>query len=473
MNGPETESRRTERPAETLVAGHHTDSYVDCSGRAGRVRRRPIGPRRLNLRYIHRRRCCNVSSCVHMVVVPERLRRWFCRCRAALQLLAVSVLLTLLRCPSLLDRIVPVLLAYVLMPPVAAANDRRCAVARANAAIGVGGGSRVRDTKKALLDRSNAGTTASGAGICSRPSRSSQFVAKGTVSKITEKFQTQPVPPARTTRIPKLLQHWSLSSPPPLPPPAVVKYEIKKRQDKLLSEIHRHRNRWSDDRTSFFSCGGPLIGPGSRDSAASSDCGSCSSDSEKSVAEICCSGGPVEDPAVTAVDEKPGSPHSSGYESVEETAITAELAQTPPLVPVPYSWVFGASEHDGTDGFADYAVVSSSSSDNSMIAAVAVTAASEDRLERLVTFASTASFPALTSAKPEQDDRSNDDDAPAAGRRHFVRNAVATPIAVPAGCLSPIPEYSSTEPNSVETVEHCSVDDDDDNKVPTRPTEIR
>lgn len=412
-----------------------------------------------------------------MVVVPERLRRWFCRCRV-LHLLAVSVLLTLLRCPSLLDRIVPVLLAYALMPPVAAADDRRCTVARADAAAGVGvgvGGSRVRETKKALLDRSNAGASASGGGICSRPSRSSQFVAKGTVSKITEKFQTQPVPPPRTTRIPKLLQHWSLSSPPPLPPlppPAVVKYEIKKRQDKLLSEIHRHRNRWGDDRTSSFSCGGLLIGEGSRDSAASSDCGSCSSDSEKSVTEICCSGGPVDDPAATAVDEKPGSPHSSGYESVEETAITVELAQTSPLVPVPYSWVFGAFDHDGTDGFADYAAVSSSSSDNSMIAAVAVAAASEDRLERLVTFASTASYPALTSAKPDQDDRSDDDDAPAAGRRHFGRNDVATPIAVPAGCLSPIPEYSSTEPNSVETVEHCSADDDD-NKVPTQPTETR
>lgn len=452
------------RRPETLAAGH-TDSYVDCPGRVGcsvhhtsyTIVSNPFAT--LNLRYHRRHRYCDVSSRVHMVVVSTLRRRWICRCRS-LQLLAVSVLLTLLQCPPLLDRVVPVLLVYALMPPVAAANDRRCTITGADEAATVVGGSRVRETKKVLLDRSNGASTSSG-GICSRSSR---FVVKGTVSKITEKFQTQPVLPPRTTRIPKLLQHWSsvaYDSLPPMttlqsPPPVIVKYEIKRRQEKLLGELHRHHRR-SDDQTSSFSYNGPSINESIRDSATSSDCGSCSSDSEKSV---CCSGSTVEDPTVTAVDEKPGSPHSSGYESVEETAVTVELAQTSPPLSVPYSWVFGDSEHDGSDGFADYAVVSSpsSSSDNSMIAA-----ATEDRLERLVTFASTASYPALTSAKSDQDGRSDDDIPPAEVRRHFVRNDVATPIAVPAGCLSPIPEYLSTEPNSVETVEDCS--GDDDNKV--------
>lgn len=399
------------------------------------------------------------------VVSPRRQLQWWWWC--CLSLFVVPVLLT--QWPSSLDRVIPLLLAYALMPP-----DRV-------AAVGGRSGSRVRETKKALLGRSRFTSTQSRSPFATSAAGSSAgtvapIVVKGTVSKITEKFQSQPppAPPPRTlTRIPKPLRtpdREMVIKPPPLPPmpPPVVKYEIKRRQEKLLGELHRRRGLPLDRSTvaSSFSGGLPVSG-GSGDSAVSSDCGS-SSDSEKSV----CSGGQ----SIDKPDEKPGSPHSSGYESVEETMTISASA-------VPYSWVFGAPEpHDGFDGPSQLlsavtapteppplSTSSSASSDGCCEGDddyddededdVPITAP-EDRLERLVTFASSKSCPALTRAKPDQDD---DEDVPVAViRRHFGGgNDGSKPIAAMAGYLSPIPECSSTEPNSVETVEDCY----DDKKV--------
>lgn len=408
-----------------------------------------------------------------MLVSPHWLWWWCCRCSP---LLVVSVLFA--QWPSLLDRVVPLLLAYALMPP--ATDDNRTAAAAASA-LGAIGGSRVRETKKALLGRSSGvgagyGRSRSSTSLHqSSSSATAPFVAKGTVSKITEKFQAQPPPIPRTTRIPKLLNPARNALPlPPLPPlpPPVIKYEIKRRQEKLLSELHRRRST-GDDRTTSSTCRLPVVS-GCGDSAVSSDSGS-SSDSEKSV--YC--GGLTDIPAaVTAAvsdDDKPGSPHSSGYESVEEPVTCCPKATTidfvgatdlasVPAAAVSYSWVFGASVNDGSDdGFeaVQPSTSSSSSSDGCCGFDDGLTGPAEDRLERLVTFASVASYPALTRAKPDQDD--DDDDAPAAVRRHFGGNDVATPVAAMAGYLSPIPECSSTEPNSVETVEDCY--SDNNNKV--------
>lgn len=424
-----------------------------------------------------------------MVVVSPRW--WWCKCRSVGRrwwwpLLSSAVLLA--RWPWLLDRVVPLLLAYALMPP----DDHSAAPAG-----GCSDGSRVRETKKALLGRSNGGVVGGRyrSSATLQPSSfgaGAPFVAKGTVSKITEKFQGGS--PAKATRIPKLLPQQtsvmggngrgrSALPPPPLPPlpPPVIKYEIKRRQDKLLGELHRRRG--STTATSFSS-GNRRLPTAVVDSAVPSDCGS-SSDSEKST-------GHVDVPVVTTTvgslmataavdDEKPGSPHSSGYESVEETS-----AATTPTVAVPYSWVFGASERnvkfvDVFDAVPSSPSSSSSSSSSSSDGSCAEDRTAEDRLERLVTFAPTlASCPALTRAKPDQDDYDDDDDVdgvPVADiRRHFARNGVTMPIAaaaltgypspvanpvatvtgaLPSGNLSPIPEGSSTEPNSVETVEDC------------------
>jgi len=225
-----------------------------------------------------------------------------------------------------------------------------------------------------------------------------------------------------------------------------------------LSELHRRRDSQpAADRTAAsFSHRLPVGGGGgaAADSAMSSDCGS-SSDSEKSV---CCGsggGGSIDKP-----DDKPGSPHSSGYESVEETISAVRTA-------VPYSWVFGASEpslHDSGFGETLQQTLSTSSSASSDGCCEGdddddddeddVPAAPEDRLERLVTFASATSCPALTRAKLlDQDD---DEDVPdAVIRRHFGggNDGPKTIASMAGGYLSPIPECSSTEPNSVETVE--------------------
>lgn len=430
MNGPKRLRRRTDdlcsatRAAATLAtAAGHTDSYVDCSGRVGRVRRRA--------RPLCVCVCDALSSArVHMVVVvsPRQRRPWLRRWCCGFS----PFLLVLLAVPwsAPLDRVVPLLLAYALMPPPAA--DRVTATV----------GARVRETKRALL----------GGGRCSRvsptpsrPSSVASMVAAGTVSKITEKFQALPHapaaaatttmvqrPPRVVTRIPKPLPgRNSGPSPPPLPllPPPVVKYEIKRRQEKLFGELHPGAR--------------PPLGPFG-DSAISSDCGS-SSDSEKSVR----SGGVVE-PA----EDKPGSPHSSGYESVDETAAAD---RRPVVAAVPYSWVFGGAVEPPSHDFD--ASSSSSSSASSSSDGCYVDDVPEDRLERLVTFAPPASCPALTyRAKPDQDGGGG---APAAVRRHFGGNDVATSGAAAGGCLSPIPEYySSTEPNSVETVEECCYDTD-------------
>lgn len=436
----------------------------------------------------------------------------------------------------LLDRVVPLLAAYALMPPPAT-----CAAAAGGGAAVAG--SRVRETKKALLGRSsgNAGgrsrfATSRSPGVAGAGAVGGgpAVVAKGTVSKITEKFQSPPPPPPPRTA--------TAACRPPLPPqPFVKSYEIKRRQEKLLGELHRHAD---DRKTNAAAASARVVRPlpvggggGGSDSAVTSDyCGS-SSDSEKSV---CCGGvGPTEQ-----LNDKPGSPHSSGYESVEETTTTAVVAaaaaspvqdenaassfviaavtadptgRTPrgfgayvattdlkrvsvAAPAVPYSWVFGddvAVESASRDGFADVLdalpppppppPVSSSSSDEDDDGAAALPAAPEDRLERLVTFASAASCHALTRAKPDDQDADADDelqaddvvDAAISVRRHFGGNAAATPVAtatlglappppppVPS-CLSPILECSSTEPNSVDTVEDCGRydDDDGDNKV--------
>lgn len=385
---------------------------------------------------------------------------WWC-CSTSAAFLAVLLSVLFAQWPSSFVRVVPLLLAYALMPP-----DR--------VAVGGLGGSRVRETKKALLGRSRPATSATSRSPASTAAGSSALVpnvVKGTVSKITEKFQAQPPPPPqRTTRIPKPLQRTPdrgsapavvKLQPPPLPPmpPPVVKYEIKRRQEKLLSELHRRRDGQPADRTNAsFSHRLPVGGGGggaAADSAVSSDCGS-SSDSEKS---ICCGsggGGSIDKP-----DDKPGSPHSSGYESVEETISVARTA-------VPYSWVFGAPEpslHDSGFGETLQQTLSTSSSASSDGCCEGddddddddekdVPEAPEDRLERLVTFASATSCPALTRAKLlDQDD---DEDVPEAIiRRHFGggNDGSKTIASMTGGYLSPIPECSSTEPNSVETVE--------------------
>lgn len=400
------------------------------------------------------------------VVSPRRQWHWWWWWCCS-SLLVVPVLLT--QWPSSLDRVVPLLLAYALMPP-----DR--------VAVGGRGGSRVRETKKALLGRSRFTSAQSRSPFAASTAGSSAsavvpIVVKGTVSKITEKFQAQspPAPPPRTlTRIPKPLRTAPdrgvvvKPQPPPLPPlpPPVVKYEIKRRQEKLLGELHRRRGVPGDQPTTASSFSSRLLvgGGGGGDSAVSSDCGS-SSDSEKSV----CSGKQSTD----KLDDKPGSPHSSGYESVEETMTISASA-------VPYSWVFGAPEpHDGFDGPSQLLSVTAPSAPPPLSTSSSassdgccegdddddddeddVPTAPEDRLERLVTFASSKSCLALTRSKPDQDD---DEDVPVAIiRRHFGGgNDGSKPVAAMAGYLSPIPECSSTEPNSVETVEDCCGYDDD------------
>ncbi|XP_060867262.1 unconventional myosin-XVIIIa-like isoform X3 [Metopolophium dirhodum] len=401
------------------------------------------------------------------VVSPRRQWQWWWWWCCS-SLFVVPVLLT--QWPSSLDRVVPLLLAYALMPPD-------------HVAAGGRGGSRVRETKKALLGRSRLTSAQLRSPFVASTAGSSAcavvpIVVKGTVSKITEKFQTQPppAPPPRTlTRIPKPLRVPDRGVvvkplPPPLPPlpPPVVKYEIKRRQEKLLGELHRRRGLQGNRPTTASLSSGRLPVGGGGDSAVSSDCGS-SSDSEKSV---CCGGRSIDKP-----DDKPGSPHSSGYESVEETMTISTSAA------VPYSWVFGAPEpHDGFDGPSQLLSVtsplappplstsSSASSDGCCEGddddddddddEDDILTAPEDRLERLVTFASAKSCPALTRAKPDQDD---DEDVPVVViRRHFGGgNDGPKPVAAMAGYLSPIPECSSTEPNSVETVEDCCGYDDD------------
>lgn len=468
---------------ETLAAAAgHTDSYVDLSGRAGCV---VVNARVEYSRYVTHVTLYTAvpllllflllllllydvspsSACVLLmpVVSPRRQWQWWWWWCCS-SLFVVPVLLT--QWPSSLDRVVPLLLAYTLMPPD-------------HVAVGGRGGSRVRETKKALLGRSRltsaqlrspfVASTAS-----SSPCTVVPIVVKGTVSKITEKFQAQPppAPPPRTlTRIPKPLRTPDRGVvvkplPPPLPPlpPPVVKYEIKRRQEKLLGELHRRRGLPGNRPVTAISFSGRLPVGGGGDSAVSSDCGS-SSDSEKSV--VCCGGRSIDKP-----DDKPGSPHSSGYESVEETMSISSSAA------VPYSWVFGALEpHDGFDGPSQLLSVtiplapplstsSSASSDGCCEGDDDddddddILMEPEDRLERLVTFASAKSCPALTRAKPDQDD---DEDVPVAIiRRHFGGgNDGPKPVAAMAGYLSPIPECSSTEPNSVETVEDCCGYDDD------------
>ncbi|XP_026820530.1 unconventional myosin-XVIIIa-like isoform X3 [Rhopalosiphum maidis] len=401
-----------------------------------------------------------------VVSTQRQFQRWWWLLCCCSSVFVVPVLLT--QWPSLLVRVVPLLLAYALMPP-----DR--------VAVGGRGGSRVRETKKALLGRSRSTSAPSRspfAAASAGPSNCAAvpIVTKGTVSKITEKFQAQPppAPPPRTTRIPKPLQRAPdrgpavKLQPPPLPPmpPPVVKYEIKRRQEKLLSELHRRRDghhHLPADRTVVASSFSDRLLPvGAGDSAASSDCGS-SSDSEKSV----CSGGRS---MIDKPDDKPGSPHSSGYESVEETISVAAAA-------VPYSWVFGAPEQPpndrGFDGTVQPLSTSSSASSDGCCEGDDdddddeddVRSAPEDRLERLVTFASATTCPALTRAKLDQDD---DEDVPEAAviRRHFGGgNDGQKTVAAMAGYLSPIPECSSTEPNSVETVEDCFGYADDGEKI--------
>lgn len=384
---------------------------------------------------------------------------------------AVVLLLTQQGPSLLLDRVVPLLLVYAIMPPPAAATDRGSTTAA---------GSRVRETKRALLGRSNgAGCGRSRTSVSRSPCTvAAPFVAKGTVSKISEKFQSPPAPPSppkrtitATTRIPKLQQQQEPHSSgrgalprPPLPPlpPPVVKYEIKRRQEKLLGELHRRRIVIGS------SVSGRLPVGGGADSAMSSDCGS-SSDSEKSV----CFGGPITVAAVAdALNEpdKPGSPHSSGYESVEETnAATAADDDDPTsavATAVPYSWVFGECQHDGFETVLSSSSSSSSSSDGCYVDDGPTTTGPEDRLERFVTFASlspspSTSCPALTCAKRHQDDGDDHGNGTtgmaeaAAVRRRFAGNDVAMPVQAVDGYLSPIPECPSTEPNSVETVEDC------------------
>lgn len=461
------------RPAErsetlATAAGHtHGDSYVHCSGRVGCAAAAASSVVRatdddVSLLLLQRWS----ARVLHMVVVSSR----WCRCFSPPFLAVLLLVLQLSSSSSSLDHVVSLLLAYALMPP---AVDRTAAAATvvvdSGGGGGGGGGSRVRETKKALLGggryaRASAATT-------SRPSSVVAMVAAGTVSKITEKFQavhlsSSSQPPrsnnsyTTATRIPKLSQH-------PVPVP-VVKYEILRRQEKLLSAdpvVHRTRRSVVVAVSSFSASRIPIVGGAAGDSgAASSDCGS-SSDSEKSVR--CCDAA-----VVAAVEDVPGSPHSSGYESVEETTAADHhqhqpMIVSPPPAVVPYSWVFGgdggapepSSPYDAFDGSS----VSSSSSDDcyrTVVDAAAVTAP-EDRLERLVTFAPPPSCPALSCrAKPDQDDDQDDDDgASSTVHRHFAGNDVAT---AGGGYLSPIPECSSTEPNSVETVEDCRYSRDDD-----------
>lgn len=410
-----------------------------------------------------------------MVIVASLPRWWWCRSCSSLLLLTVLVVLWT-QWLSSLDCVVPLLVVYALMPP---ATDRTTVTATAG--TGLSGGSRVRETKRALLDRSSVGggrgRLRSFASLSSSSSSVVPVVAKGTVSKITEKFQGRPLPPPPSlppsrvaTRIPKLLS--SRSTLPPQPPLTAIKHEIKKRQEKLLGELHR-----SSNITSFS--GGRLLIIGG-DGAMSSDCGS-SSDSEKSV----CYAGSVA--SVVVMDEdKPGSPHSSGYESVEETSAAVDfVSRTTDFIAskegdfvvtadsvstvVPYSWVFGSTEplHDVFDGFgvvpslsssvpSSFSLPSSSSSSSDVCSEGddgALSVAPEDRLERLVTFTPTPSYLALPRAKPDQDDQH------VMVRHHFEGNDALTPNAaaccMASGYLSPILECSSTEPNSVETVEDC------------------
>lgn len=367
-----------------------------------------------------------------VVVLPYRRRWWWRGCRrnapslllaAAAAAAAVLLLLSLLQWPAFLELVVSVLSTFALMPPAA---DMLTATVVAG---GTGRGSRVRETKRTLLSQQNrsggvggsrpwsrfpslATAVTAGVAVVPRP-----VVAKGTVSKITEKFQVRS-PPSRTclsrTQQQRSGRDGNAPSLPP-PPPAVIKHDIKRRQEKLLNELHR---RTTAAAVAVCVRPPPVDGAGG-------DSGS-SSDSEKSVAIV----------------DKPGSPHSSGYESVDESTAAAAVDGFA-AVAVPYSWVFGGSSDDD-----DVTTPS--------VAAVAV-ATPEDRLGRLVTFAPVTSCPALTRAKPDQDD-DDDDESPAAVRRHFVGNDVATTCSAGGsggGCgyLSPIPECSSAEPNSVETVD--------------------
>lgn len=357
-----------------------------------------------------------------VVALPYRRRWWWwrgCRRNASSLLLAaagaaVLLLLSLLQWPAFLELVVPVLSTFALMPPAA---DMLTAAVIAG---GTGRGSRVRETKRTLLSQQNrsggggggnrswsrfpSSATAVTAGVAVVPP---SVVAKGTVSKITEKFQVRSPPRTCMSRAQQQRGGNAPSLPPP--PPAVIKHDIKRRQEKLLNELHRRTTAAVAVRVRP-----PPVDGGGGDSGSSSD-------SEKSVAAV----------------DKPGSPHSSGYESVDESTAAAAVDGFAAAVAVPYSWVFGGSPDDDVT--------------TPSVAAAAV-ATPEDRLGRLVTFAPVTSCPALTRAKPDQDD----DESPAAVRRHFVGNDVATTCSAGGGgggYLSPIPECSSAEPNSVETVD--------------------
>lgn len=398
------------------------------------------------------------------LVVQESLPRWLWCC-----LFAVLPLLLVLIC-----RVFPLLLVIALMPPPAVA-----AAVTPSAA----GGSRVRETKKALLGRGGRG---------SRSTSAAAVVTKGTVSKITEKFQMRPAAPpapAVCSRIPKPSQQPSAAKtatrqavtgkppptppppqqqqqsvavettrkngpPPPLPllPPPVVKYDIKRRQERLLGELHRQHKRRGQYEAFYKLNSASSSSSSLADSAALSDCSSsdCSEKSVRFTAAV----------AAVADEDKPGSPNSSGYESVEEAIVAA--AATDFATAVPYSWVFG-----------DFVAASSTSSPSSSSSSSLCDGANDDatvsedcsRSERLVTFTASPSFcPALTRSKPDQDSRDGGGrsaNTAAAGRRHFAGNDAAThAIAASAGGhLSPIPECWSTGPNSVETVEDCAADD--------------
>ncbi|XP_050434821.1 unconventional myosin-XVIIIa-like isoform X3 [Adelges cooleyi] len=308
-------------------------------------------------------------------------------------------------------------------------------------------GGRVREAKRALLGRADA--AAAGRNGCRRRSDSS-LVAKGTVSKITEKFQTSkslPTAPshghhrAGVTRIPKFIGKTGSGA---VKPP--VKYEIKRKQEKLFGSAEEDLMMSACNKPVFFKS--LTFVADSSASSSSADDPSSSSDSEKSICEQRHHHRDQVDSGTTGAVfaevsiDKPGSPVSSGYESVEETVIAAAA--------VPYSWVFG----DVTDQEDDHNDVCTPPSGFAGDGDVVTVTCPEDRLERLVTFTtlSTTACPALTSAKPAQDvDVQQPPQAFVPRRSHFCSNAGVASAA--NGYLSPIPECSSTEPNSVETVD--------------------
>ncbi|XP_050544907.1 unconventional myosin-XVIIIa-like isoform X3 [Daktulosphaira vitifoliae] len=281
-------------------------------------------------------------------------------------------------------------------------------------------GGRVREAKRALLGRVDAGRNGSAAG---RRRSESSLVAKGTVSKISEKFQTNKPPPKPTvvptschrtsgvTRIPKFVGKTS----------APVKNDMQRTRVRVCDSAEE----LPVDKPAFFT---PLafVADSSASSSSSDDSSSCS-DSEKSVCEQRTHKVVEESSSV----DKPGSPSSSGYESVEETT-TASIVST---AAVPYSWVFGDVHDASGGGFTTDGVVLTGP---------------EDRLEKLVTFTTslfTTACPALTSAKPTQD---VDQQTPQA---FLPRRGNNVPSMISGGYLSPILECSSTEPNSFETVD--------------------